>query len=426
MILPSIDLMDGKAVQLIGGKTMELNAGDPLPLARKFARVGEIAVIDLDLALGQGTNEETICSILRLARCRVGGGIRSVEAARDWLDRGASKVILGTAANREVLAQLPKDRVIVALDAVHGEVVVDGWRTKTGRTVVDRMRELRPYCEHFMVTFVEREGRLQGIDLDSVRSILAAADGAEVTFAGGITTAEEIAELDRLGADAQVGMALYKGQLDLADAFAAPLKPANKQGLWPTVVCDELGTALGLCWSNAESIAAAIEQGRGIYQSRSRGLWVKGLTSGAVQELVRIDLDCDRDALRFTVRQAEPGFCHQQTRTCWGADSGLSALARRLQQRAKNAPTESYVDRLLKQPELLAAKLSEEAGELAAARTVAEVAEESADVMFFAMVAMARRGVTLEDVAAVLDKRALAVRRRPGDAKPVQPGGDCD
>jgi histidinol dehydrogenase/phosphoribosyl-ATP pyrophosphohydrolase len=417
MIIPSIDLINGNAVQLIGGKALELDAGDPRPLARRFSRVGEIAVIDLDSALGQGNNQQTIEDLLAIARCRVGGGIRTAEQALDWLDRGAEKVILGTAARSEVLEKLPKDRVIVALDAVHGEVVVDGWRTKTGCTVEQRMAELRPYCDHFMVTLVEREGRMQGIDLEQVDRILAAADGAEITFAGGVTTAEEIAQLDQRGADAQVGMALYKGELGLTEAFAAPLEPAGSNGLWPTVVCDEMGIALGLCWSSLDSLTAAIDQGRGIYQSRKRGLWVKGETSGAVQDLLRVELDCDRDALRFTVRQAEPGFCHKQQRTCWGQDDGISALARRLQQRTQTAPPGSYVERLLTEPKLLAAKLSEEATELAVAQTPEQVAHETADVLFFAFVAMTRGQVTLSDVCDVLRNRSMKVRRRPGNAK---------
>ena len=417
MIIPSIDLMNGNAVQLIGGKALELDAGDPKPLAQRFARVGQIAVIDLDRALGKGCNQAVIEELLSLARCRVGGGIRTAEDAIEWLDKGAEKVILGTAAKPEILRQLPKDRVIVALDAVNGEVVIDGWRTKTGCSVESRMAELRSYCDHFMVTLVEREGRMEGIDFDQVHRILNAAQGAEVTFAGGVTTAEEIAQLDRLGADAQVGMALYKGQLDLAEAFAAPLKPADSRGLWPTVVCDEFGVALGLCWSNLNSISAAIGSGRGVYQSRSRGLWEKGKTSGATQELIRIELDCDRDALRFTVRQAGSGFCHKNTRTCWGNDEGLLALERRLQQRQTSAPNGSYVERLMQNPTLLAAKLEEEAKELAEASDPNSVAEETADVLFFAMVAMTQGKASLADVSEALRKRALKVRRRKGDAK---------
>ena len=163
--------------------------------------------------------------------------------------------------------------------------------------------------------------------------MVAVSGGVCITFAGGISELEEIAALDRLGADAQVGMALYTERLDLGAAIAAPLTSDRSDGLWPTVVVDELGIALGLAWSDADSLSEAVRSGRGVYHSRSRGLWIKGETSGASQELLRVDLDCDRDAIRFTVAQKDPGFCHLDTMTCWGDHGGVAALARRLARR---------------------------------------------------------------------------------------------
>ena len=113
-----------------------------------------------------------------------------------------------------------------------------------------------------MVTFVEREGRLGGTDLEFAKRIKDAAGEAEVTIAGGVTTAEEVANLDRIGCDAQIGMALYTGKLGLAEAFAAPLESDRSDRLWPTVVTDERGVAMGLCYSDAESLKTALERGR--------------------------------------------------------------------------------------------------------------------------------------------------------------------
>ncbi|TNF37867.1 MAG: phosphoribosyl-ATP diphosphatase [Deltaproteobacteria bacterium] len=419
MIVPSIDLQLGRAVQLVGGETLKIDAGDPVPIAHRFAVAGETAVIDLDAAMGKGDNRETIERLIKLAPCRVGGGIRDVDTARRWLDRGARKIILGTAARPEILKHLPKDRVIAALDARDGEVVVEGWQRKTGRGIYERMRELNGLVGGYLVTFVEREGRLGGTDLAQVEALVAAAGDARVTIAGGVTTAEEIAELDRLGADAQVGMALYSGLLDLGDAIAAPLRTDRPDGLWPTVVCDPHGRALGLVYSNAESLREAVRMRRGVYWSRSRNaLWVKGETSGATQELLAIDLDCDRDALRFTVTQTPPGFCHEHTWTCWGPDHGLPALARRVAERLREAPAGSYTRRLFEDAELLRGKLMEEAAELAAAATPADAAWEAADVVYFTLVAAIQRGADLSAIEAELDRRALHLVRRKGDAKP--------
>jgi phosphoribosyl-AMP cyclohydrolase len=162
-------------------------------------------------------------------------------------------------------------------------------------------------------------------------------------------------------------MALYTGRLDLADAIMAPLVSDRADGLWPTVVVDERGVALGLVYSSRESVREAVRRRMGVYQSRSRGLWVKGETSGATQDLIRIDLDCDRDSPRFVVRQRGPGFCHLDTRTCWGEDAGLGRLERTLASRKAAAPEGSYTAKLLADPALLGAKLREEAGELAEA-----------------------------------------------------------
>jgi phosphoribosyl-ATP pyrophosphohydrolase/phosphoribosyl-AMP cyclohydrolase len=415
MLIPSIDLMDGQAVQLIGGRDMALEAGDPLAVAERFARVGELAVIDLDAALGRGSNADLVRQLVRRYPCRVGGGIRTVEQALEWLDSGARQVILGTAARPEILDQLPRGRVMAALDGVDGEVVVQGWQEKTGATVLDRLVELRDHVGGFLVTFVEREGRLAGIDEEAVRAVIEAAGDVRVTVAGGITTADDVAVLDRMGTDAQVGMALYTGRLDLADGFMSCLTSDRPDGLWPTVVCDEYGAALGLVYSSAESLRASVAEGRGIYWSRSRGeLWRKGETSGAVQDLLRVEADCDRDALRFTVRQASPGFCHEERRSCWAPGSGLQALEERLRDRLAGDGGASYTAKLAANPEKLAAKLAEEAGELAEAMSHDDVVWEAADLTYFTAVALARHGIGWSEVLAELDRRGLAARRRDG------------
>lgn len=417
MIVPSIDLMGGRAVQLVGGERLEIDAGDPFPIAERFALAGEIAVVDLDAALGKGSNAELVRELCRRFPCRVGGGIRDVEAALGWLEADAAKVVLGTAARPELLRELPRERVVVALDARDGEVVVEGWRKRTGRDVFEALKELRALAGGFLVTFVEREGRLGGTSLERAREIARAAGDARVTIAGGVTSCAEIAALDSFGADAQVGMALYSGRMELADALTAPLRSDRSDGLWPTVVVDERGVALGLVHSDRESLRVALAERRGVYRSRTRGLWRKGESSGDVQELLRVELDCDRDALRFVVRQKGRGFCHTGTRTCWGEERGLGALMRTLAARIDGALPGSYTRRVIDDPALLEAKLVEEARELAAASGPEELAWEAADVLYFALCALARGGVPLANVEAELDRRALLVRRRGGDAK---------
>ena len=347
-----------------------------------------------------------------MAPCRVGGGIRDRDAALAWLDRGAARVVLGTAAVPEMLDGLPRDRVVAALDAWEGEVVVKGWTERTGRTVLDGMRELRGLAGGFLVTFVEGEGREAGFPRDQVQALIEAAGSSRLTVAGGITTAEEVGWLDRTGADAQVGMALYRGNLDLAEAFTAPLRSERPDGLWPTIVTDDRGAALGLVWSSLESVRAAIDEGRGVYHSRSRGLWRKGATSGATQRLLHIAPDCDRDALRFTVAQAGEGFCHTGDWSCFGPAMGLRRLERTVKSRRAAPVAGSLTARALADDAFLRGKLVEEAAELGDAEGADRIVEEAADLIYFLTVALERSGTTMADVERELDRRALKVKRR--------------
>ena len=417
MIVPSIDISGGQAVQLVGGERLAIEAGDPIPLLESFLLVGEVAVIDIDAARSDGNNETLIAELCRRGRIRVGGGIRDQATALKWLDRGAEKVIIGTAASPELLAELPAERVIVALDSRDNEVLSHGWRQGTGRNLMTGIEEFKDLCGGFLVTFVEREGRLQGTDLERAGSVVAAAAPGRVTIAGGVTSPEEVAVLDRIGADAQVGMALYTGEMTLGAALSAMLSSDRPDGLWPTVVVDERGVALGVVYSSSQSLVAAIEQKRGIYHSRTRGIWVKGETSGATQELIGIDLDCDRDALRFTVRQHGPGFCHTGDRSCWGEDHGLGRLQRRLTRIAGSGDPASNTRRLLEDSELLAAKLVEEATELGAADGADQVIHEAADLLYFLLVRATAAGLKLDELEAELDRRERRVTRRPMLAK---------
>jgi phosphoribosyl-ATP pyrophosphohydrolase/phosphoribosyl-AMP cyclohydrolase/histidinol dehydrogenase len=208
--------------------------------------------------------------------------------------------------------------------------------------------------------------------------------------------------------------------VDILSAFIACVRSDRPDGLFTTVVCDQHGVCLGLVYSNDVSICAAVYEKRGIYWSRSRGgLWRKGDSSGMHQELLSIDLDCDGDALRFTVIQhgSPPSFCHLMTRTCWGDVHGFQHLQSILQARLVSAPPGSYTQRLFSDEDLLMKKLVEEAQELAEATKPDDVAGEAADLMYFLMVRCVAAGVSLKDIESKLDYRSLKVTRRQGNAK---------
>ena len=171
MIIPSIDLMSGKAVQLRQGVEKVLERSDVIELAKYYGRFGEIAVIDLDAAVGNGNNEELIKKICAVAECRVGGGIRTTEKAKRMLANGARKIIIGTAADEDFLSKLPKSRVLVAIDAKDGKVATHGWTKSTNETPKDMVRRFDKYCSGYLYTIVEKEGMMQGTNIDAIKEI---------------------------------------------------------------------------------------------------------------------------------------------------------------------------------------------------------------------------------------------------------------
>jgi len=229
MIIPCIDLMDGKVVQLVQGREKALEGAPPLEMLDRFSGFPVIQVIDLDAALGRGENNAIVELLASRARIRAGGGVRTPERARALIGRGAEKLIVGTSAftrdgvNHPLLgaiaAAVNPERIFVALDSKGGRIVVKGWTESLEISAEQILNELEPYCSGFLCTYVDREGLLQGTDLDWFRR-LRAATSKELTAAGGITTMDEIRELTALGIHAALGMAIYTGRLDL-DALRA-------------------------------------------------------------------------------------------------------------------------------------------------------------------------------------------------------------
>ncbi|KAL3958797.1 hypothetical protein ACCO45_006959 [Purpureocillium lilacinum] len=205
-------------------------------------------------------------------------------------------------------------------------------------------------------------------------------------------------------------------KLLLSKVIAAYWKSDRQDGLVPTVVTDEAGIALGLAYSSEESVDEALKTQKGVYQSRKRGLWIKGATSGDTQELVRLSLDCDSDTLKFVVKQTGR-FCHLEQFGCFGDLKGIAALEQTLKSRKESAPQGSYTARLFSDEKLLRAKIMEEAEELCDAKAPEEVAFEAADLIYFALTRAIGAGVSVADIEANLDAKSLKVTRRTGNAK---------
>ena len=224
MLIPSIDLRNGKVVQLVQGERLALEDDDVFKWVERFARFPALQLIDLDAAIGTGRNDTLVAQVCAARPCRVGGGIRSIARAGEVLDAGATHVIVGSALfsegrpdidfARRLCEAVGRERVIAAVDSRGGRIAVHGWRATLPLTPVEAVRALDPYCDEFLYTIVDGEGLMGGIDLEAVRAVTGAT-ARRIVAAGGITTQAEIDALDALGADAVVGMAIYTGRLSV-------------------------------------------------------------------------------------------------------------------------------------------------------------------------------------------------------------------
>jgi phosphoribosyl-ATP pyrophosphohydrolase/phosphoribosyl-AMP cyclohydrolase len=417
MVIPSIDLSQGKTVQLEQGKKKKLERDDTLALADEFSRYGEIAVVDLDAALGRGSNDPVIQNICRRAACRVGGGIRSVDRAAEVLSWGADKIIVGTMAfagggvGHDFLAALRaavgRERIIIAVDTLHGRIVTEGWQKETGSRWQDVIRELEPYAAEFLFTSVEKEGLMKGPDFAPLRT-LQGATTLPVTIAGGISSIGEVRRISRLGFNAQLGMALYTGKISLPDAFVGALD--WEKGLIPTVTVDAEGQVMMLAYSSKSSLAKTFATGTAWYYSRSRRrLWQKGETSGNFQKFLKVRADCDRDALVLTVDPRGPA-CHTGSYSCFGAKEFSPAeLFRTIRDRLENPAPQSYTSRLT--ADAARDKLTEEVGEFLDAPNRENLIWEAADVLYFLQVILAQSEVSWGEVMGELKRRRRSPRR---------------
>ncbi|MFA6507477.1 MAG: phosphoribosyl-ATP diphosphatase [Treponemataceae bacterium] len=424
MVIASIDIKDGKVVQLKQGRDLVLQRDDADALAADFDKYGEVAIIDLDAALGSGSNDAMVKSLLRKCDCRVGGGIKTIERAKELVSLGAKKIIVGSmafrapgkkgvgiaggefAVNVEFLkalsSKIGRERVIVAVDAREGKIVVDGWKTETGLDLYESAKLVEPYAIELLFTCTEREGTMTGIALDQVKKLRESVS-CSVTVAGGVTTLDEIEAIAKLGCDVQLGMALYTGKVALADAFLRSLS-WDKADMLPVIAQAPDGQVLMTGFADKEAVAETFKRGNLCMHSRTRNkLWMKGETSGNTLKLVRMRTDCDKDAILATVEPAGP-TCHTGNWTCFGDHKySWEFLQSIITERFKNPTPGSYTATL--DDERVREKVMEEADEVCTAKGHDETVWEVADLLYFTTVLMTRAGVSVAEVMAELDKR---------------------
>jgi phosphoribosylformimino-5-aminoimidazole carboxamide ribotide isomerase len=222
MLIPSIDLMGGKIVQLVQGEKKALESNDFEYWIQRFAAYPLVQLIDLDAAMGNGNNHELIAMICKRIPCQTGGGIRDVARAGELLALGAKRVIFGSSLLKDGKINTPLaidaakslgiEHLTFAIDSRGGKVSIKGWKENTSMNPAEMVRALDPYCSAFLYTHIDTEGTMTGFPT-AVAQQLASLTKKQLIVAGGIRSRAEVDELDAMGVDAVVGMAIYTGAI---------------------------------------------------------------------------------------------------------------------------------------------------------------------------------------------------------------------
>ena len=413
MVISSIDLKGGHVVQLKNGKDLVLQRDDADSLISEFNKYGEVAVIDLDAALGNTdekgntANTDLLKSLLRRGNVRVGGGIRTVKKARELVSLGAEKVIIvNTEFLDELASSIGKQRIIISVDAINGKIAVKGWTETADISLIEGAHEAEKYASELLFTCVEKEGCMQGTDMDMVKQLRGSVK-CRVVAAGGVNSLEQIVQLEKLHCDVQLGMALYTGAVNLKESFISCIDWEKTNGMVPIIAQSPAGEVLMMGYSNKEALEKTFELGKLTFFSRTRNtLWTKGETSGHFLELVKMRADCDRDTILATVIP-HGGVCHTGSFNCFSSEadekSSMERLYGTIAERFANPRPGSYTATL--NDKRVREKILEEAEELTEAEGKDEVIWEAADLLYFASVLMYKEGVTWQDVYNELDRR---------------------
>lgn len=428
MVISSIDLKDGHVVQLKNGRDLVIQRDDADNLINEFNFYGEVAVIDLDAAMGNvdakgnTVNTNLLKSLLRKGNVRTGGGIRTVKRARELISLGAEKVIIGSSAwnknpssndsvlNTEFLEELVqaigKQRIIISVDAINGKIAVKGWTETIDVSLIEGAKQAEQYCNELLFTCVEKEGCMQGTNIDMAQELRNAVK-CRVVVAGGVSTESEIEQLEKMDCDVQLGMALYTNKVSLKDSFIRCLDWKKTDGMIPVIAQSEHGEVLMMGYANHEAFKKTFDTKKLTFWSRTRNtLWTKGETSGHFLEVKKLRADCDRDTVLATV-VPHGGVCHTGSFNCFSSEadekSSMERLYGTIAERFANPKPGSYTATL--DSKRVREKIEEEAEELCEADGKDEVIWEAADLLYFVSVLMYKEGVNWNDIYSELDRR---------------------
>jgi phosphoribosyl-ATP pyrophosphohydrolase/phosphoribosyl-AMP cyclohydrolase len=426
-ILPAIDLLDGKVVRLHQGRYDHIinYPVSPIDIAHCFQKKGLhfLHVIDLDGAKnGYTSHYHEIEKLLQLKlSLQVGGGIRTLEAARQYLQLGVERIIVSTTAIMQdgfwqtLVAEFSKERLVLSLDVKNGEVVTHGWQhsSKMGiEAIIEAIGQ--DNILHLIVTDTEQDGTKLGPNLALYQEIRQKYPTINLIAAGGISSVEDIIALENLGIEeAIVGRAIYENPSLMHYLFCEQVDWQKGDGLVPAIVQSaEDAQVLMLGYMNKEALHITLETKQVTFFSRSRqALWTKGETSGNTLKLIDIALDCDKDTLLVIAQPSGP-VCHEGTKSCFNATCGLwflHELEKIIDERFTGSDPDSYVYKLSQKGAFrVAQKVGEEGVETALASVMPakdQLKEESADLLFHLLVNLRYHKIELAEIVNILENR---------------------
>lgn len=429
--IPTIDISKGNAVLVKQGQVERIH-GSPIDRAEFLSIHKHFLIVDIDAARGEGNNKELIKTLTQKYSCYVGGGIRTLEDAIDYLNASARRVVISS--HHELILSLPKDRVILALDIDNDFKLLSHGRKKCEDKHIFEILDL--YHEHVelvSITFHQQEGSMQGLPMQQVSALLEQIHQKNYRFklivAGGIHSIDEFKELSELNVIPQFGAGLWNDCFTLGDVFASIVN-AEKQQEWvvdqntplfPCVVQNTSGVVLGLVWCTPESIKISVDTRIATFFSRDRKrMWTKGETSGNYCKVKGLHLSCDGSSLRMIVEEGEPkkNFCHLNQHSCFGQTDpvrgSLKSIQSDIMDKIKHRKG-SYTNQVLNNEQKIISKILEESLELICAKEETEIVHETSDLLYFILLYLKKNNVSIQSLERKLIKRQYAVIKDPSE-----------
>ena len=428
-LIPTIDISKGRAVLVCQGKVV-LDNGDPFERAQYLSINSDFQVVDLDRAMEIGDNSEIIKKICMKYPCYVAGGIRSFEIASQFLNNNAKRVVLGTALKKEIIEKIPKNRLIAAFDLDENfNIFKRGRKELSSENIFDKIVEFAEYLSFITVTFHYTEGKGEGTDIDKILHIkkFMSEKGYKIRLAvaGGINSLNQISDLIKIGITPQFGHGLWKNIFTLGEIYSSIMdydkmekyyhfSSNNKPIVFPCVIVGTDGTLRGLTYTDSNGIKESIDQRKCIFYSRERqSRWLKGETSGNVQTILHVGLNCDRTALVYVVSGSD--FCHLSEKSCFNfrdpAIGSILSLESYILNSLNKPDQNSFTNKIFNNKNLQVCKIIEEASELCMSSTSDNLIHELADLIYFCILHAISNGIDIRDVCNELNKRHYKISK---------------